>query len=163
MSLHGRGNILSNAMAIERPEGQFREQQPLHFMQLIGSVTVEESDTRRSVPEVGLLPAELEPDEVSDEVEEFLVPKLEPGLGDESVLGSLLRLGGIEKESEGGSMIPTVAKRPRGRPRKHPLPVPGEATNSLGKGRSKTGCITCRKRKKKCDEAKPGCKLFLQA
>lgn len=163
MSLHEKGNILGNGMAIKGPEGRFREQQPLRFMQLNGRVTVEENDTRMFVPEVGPLPTELEPDEVSDKEEEFLVPKLEPGLEDEDVLGSLPGLGGLEKESEDGSMIPTVAKRPRGRPRKYPLPVPGEATNSPGKGRSKTGCITCRKRKKKCDEAKPGCKLFLQA
>ncbi|KAL2268298.1 hypothetical protein VTJ83DRAFT_3144 [Remersonia thermophila] len=47
-------------------------------------------------------------------------------------------------------------KRPRGRPRKHPL-VPNVSTNKITKGRSKTGCLTCRKRKKKCDEAKPRC------
>jgi hypothetical protein len=49
------------------------------------------------------------------------------------------------------------AKRPRGRPRKHPL-TPIVTTNKVTKGRSKTGCLTCRKRKKKCDEAKPRCK-----
>lgn len=48
------------------------------------------------------------------------------------------------------------AKRPRGRPRKHPL-TPVVTTNKVTKGRSKTGCLTCRKRKKKCDEAKPRC------
>lgn len=48
------------------------------------------------------------------------------------------------------------AKRPRGRPRKHPL-APATAANKVTKGRSKTGCLTCRKRKKKCDEAKPRC------
>ncbi|KAK1829350.1 transcriptional regulatory protein moc3 [Podospora conica] len=47
-------------------------------------------------------------------------------------------------------------KRPRGRPRKHPL-TPNVAANKVTKGRSKTGCLTCRKRKKKCDEAKPRC------
>lgn len=47
-------------------------------------------------------------------------------------------------------------KRPRGRPRKHPL-APAVAANKITKGRSKTGCLTCRKRKKKCDEAKPRC------
>ncbi|KAI3334634.1 fungal-specific transcription factor domain-containing protein [Ustulina deusta] len=47
-------------------------------------------------------------------------------------------------------------KRPRGRPRKHPVNT--QVVNSkIAKGRSKTGCITCRKRKKKCDEAKPRC------
>ncbi|KAL7274937.1 hypothetical protein RUND412_002142 [Rhizina undulata] len=47
-------------------------------------------------------------------------------------------------------------KRGRGRPRKHPLPPVG-ALQKVTKGRSKTGCITCRRRKKKCDEAKPEC------
>lgn len=47
-------------------------------------------------------------------------------------------------------------KRPRGRPRKHPL-APAVAASKITKGRSKTGCLTCRKRKKKCDEAKPRC------
>jgi len=50
------------------------------------------------------------------------------------------------------------AKRPRGRPRKHPVPTQ-ESLAKVAKGRSKTGCITCRKRKKKCDEAKPRCKF----
>ena len=52
---------------------------------------------------------------------------------------------------------PAKVKRPRGRPRKHPLVSVVSATK-VTKGRSKTGCITCRKRKKKCDEAKPRCK-----
>jgi len=56
------------------------------------------------------------------------------------------------------TMSPPVAKRPRGRPRKHP--VPSESSNKITKGRSKTGCITCRKRKKKCDETKPRCKSY---
>ncbi|KAJ3475484.1 hypothetical protein NLG97_g9443 [Lecanicillium saksenae] len=47
-------------------------------------------------------------------------------------------------------------KRGRGRPRKNPIPAPANGAK-VTKGRSKTGCITCRRRKKKCDEAKPGC------
>ncbi|EON98886.1 putative c6 transcription factor protein [Phaeoacremonium minimum UCRPA7] len=58
--------------------------------------------------------------------------------------------------SNGPSSAQPKAKRPRGRPRKHPL-TPIVPTNKVTKGRSKTGCITCRKRKKKCDEAKPRC------
>lgn len=49
---------------------------------------------------------------------------------------------------------PVHVPRKRGRPRKHPLPVPGGQLK-ITKGRSKTGCITCRRRKKKCDENKP--------
>jgi hypothetical protein len=41
-------------------------------------------------------------------------------------------------------------KRPRGRPRKHPI----------SKGRCRTGCFTCRRRKRKCNEAKPSCESF---
>ena len=55
-----------------------------------------------------------------------------------------------------GPVVP--APRKRGRPRKHPLPVPGTQPVKVTKGRSKTGCITCRRRKKKCDETKPSCK-----
>lgn len=49
---------------------------------------------------------------------------------------------------------PVHVPRKRGRPRKHPLPLPGGQLK-ITKGRSKTGCITCRRRKKKCDETKP--------
>jgi hypothetical protein len=50
----------------------------------------------------------------------------------------------------------TVMRRPRGRPRKHPK-TPPSASSKAPKGRSKTGCLTCRRRKKKCDETKPAC------
>jgi hypothetical protein len=54
---------------------------------------------------------------------------------------------------------PAVGKRPRGRPRKHPKPDPDAEEKKIAtKARSKTGCITCRRRKKKCDEAKPICR-----
>jgi len=43
--------------------------------------------------------------------------------------------------------------RKRGRPRKHPIVEHKKITHA----RSKTGCGTCRKRKKKCDESKPTC------
>lgn len=51
--------------------------------------------------------------------------------------------------------------RKRGRPRKHPLPMAGGQVK-VAKGRSKTGCITCRRRKKKCDETKPACKRTIR-
>ncbi|KAK3305858.1 uncharacterized protein B0T15DRAFT_396330 [Chaetomium strumarium] len=61
----------------------------------------------------------------------------------------------VQSSSQGAPDQPKP-KRPRGRPRKHPL-IPNASSNKVTKGRSKTGCLTCRKRKKKCDEAKPRC------
>ncbi|KAJ5960563.1 uncharacterized protein N7479_007713 [Penicillium vulpinum] len=60
------------------------------------------------------------------------------------------------KQADVESGAPAAVPRKRGRPRKHPLPVPGGQAK-VTKGRSKTGCITCRRRKKKCDETKPAC------
>ena len=49
-------------------------------------------------------------------------------------------------------------RRKRGRPLKNSAPSrPPNQLKTTGM-RSKTGCLTCRKRKKKCDEAKPVCK-----
>jgi len=47
---------------------------------------------------------------------------------------------------------PPVARK-RGRPRKHPVTETRKTTHT----RSKTGCATCRRRKKRCDERKPSC------
>jgi hypothetical protein len=55
---------------------------------------------------------------------------------------------------------PVLPKRKRGRPRKHPLPESGPGSKTVPKRtRTKLGCLTCRRRKKKCDEAKPECKF----
>ncbi|KAF2687977.1 hypothetical protein K458DRAFT_294648 [Lentithecium fluviatile CBS 122367] len=51
---------------------------------------------------------------------------------------------------------PVRLRRARGRPRIHPPRSPTTAAKQA-KARSKTGCTTCRKRKKKCDETKPFC------
>ncbi|KAL5412408.1 hypothetical protein PMIN03_004342 [Paraphaeosphaeria minitans] len=51
---------------------------------------------------------------------------------------------------------PVRLRRARGRPRIHPPRSP-TAASKAAKARSKTGCTTCRKRKKKCDETKPFC------
>ena len=87
------------------------------------------------------------PDEEFDELTE---PKVESS-GEETLALIEAHRRSMEVRS------PMTVKRPRGRPRKHPV-VP-EPTNKITKGRSKTGCITCRKRKKKCDETKPRCKF----
>ena len=51
----------------------------------------------------------------------------------------------------------SVRKR-RGRPPKQAIPFKQPNQPKTIGMRSKTGCLTCRKRKKKCDEAKPSCK-----
>lgn len=51
----------------------------------------------------------------------------------------------------------TPVKRPRGRPRKHPVIAVSAIPKGQKGARSKTGCGTCRRRKKKCDETKPTC------
>ena len=58
--------------------------------------------------------------------------------------------------------VESPLKKPRGRPRKPPCIVINPALKST-KARSKTGCVTCRLRKKKCDEAKPTCTSFVSA
>ncbi|KAF2807685.1 uncharacterized protein BDZ99DRAFT_62615 [Mytilinidion resinicola] len=81
-----------------------------------------------------------------------VVPKIEE-LDDGEV-------GDVKFESSAGDPLPSpnrgIVKRPRGRPRKHPI-TQATSTTKPPKGRSKTGCITCRRRKKKCDETKPHC------
>ena len=90
----------------------------------------------------------------SDDV--LAVPKMEPMEEDFNfdVLKHTPLVPPASTELQGS--LQTKQKRPRGRPRKHPL-TPVVNTSKVTKGRSKTGCITCRKRKKKCDEAKPRC------
>lgn len=65
------------------------------------------------------------------------------------------------KEEIGSTPIsptePVRIRRARGRPRIHPPRSP-TTLSKQAKARSKTGCTTCRKRKKKCDETKPFCK-----
>lgn len=51
---------------------------------------------------------------------------------------------------------PARVRRGRGRPRIYPPRSPTTSSKQT-KARSKTGCTTCRKRKKKCDETRPFC------
>lgn len=101
---------------------------------------------------------ELEWEQSSDGI--MAVPKLEP-LDDDFSFDALKHAPlAPSTSSEPAGPLQTKQKRPRGRPRKHPV-APVTNTSKISKGRSKTGCITCRKRKKKCDEAKPRCKLSM--
>ncbi|KAI1260229.1 hypothetical protein F5Y18DRAFT_420190 [Xylariaceae sp. FL1019] len=85
------------------------------------------------------------------------VPKIEPVEDDNFLLDDIEQVPRTPaSDTQPTSQDHAKVKRPRGRPRKHPL-TPQLSANKIAKGRSKTGCITCRKRKKKCDEAKPRC------
>jgi hypothetical protein len=84
-----------------------------------------------------------------------LAPKVEELDEDGEVLMDLKP--GDDRPADDVSTAIASLPRKRGRPRKHPLPMPG-GQMKVAKGRSKTGCITCRRRKKKCDENKPACK-----
>ncbi|PKY08264.1 hypothetical protein P168DRAFT_246682 [Aspergillus campestris IBT 28561] len=88
-----------------------------------------------------------------------VTPKVEE-VDDVDDLQNIKSLSGVETPMAHATTDTTAAPvhvpRKRGRPRKHPLPVPGGQLK-ITKGRSKTGCITCRRRKKKCDETKPAC------
>lgn len=97
-----------------------------------------------------------------DEEDGVLVaPKLEPVDDvDMAEFSPIIDVKGGALPETPRSPATTQVKRPRGRPRKHPKPTP-ESLTKVAKGRSKTGCITCRRRKKKCDETRPGCKLAL--
>jgi hypothetical protein len=100
--------------------------------------------------------AEYQREQGSDDV--LTVPKLEPLDEDEVRLDDVKEAPLVLGSVDGALRGPGKVKRPRGRPRKHPL-TPA-ATAKTAKGRSKTGCLTCRKRKKKCDEAKPRCECL---
>lgn len=99
-----------------------------------------------------------EPEEMNglDGLDDFVQPKVE--LADEDVLMDGLQEADMESSNaaDEGKLV-VRQKRPRGRPRKHPLQT--LEVTKIQKGRSKTGCITCRRRKKKCDETKPVCEL----
>lgn len=85
------------------------------------------------------------------------LPKLEPLDDDDFCMDHIKEAPTNALPNSDGSMLDQPkTKRPRGRPRKHPI-APIVPANKVTKGRSKTGCLTCRKRKKKCDEAKPRC------
>ncbi|KAK4498483.1 hypothetical protein PRZ48_011141 [Zasmidium cellare] len=61
-----------------------------------------------------------------------------------------------DAKSPVGIVTSPPPRKKRGRPRKHPI-VDASESKKTSHARSKTGCGTCRRRKKKCDETKPGC------
>lgn len=95
----------------------------------------------------------------SAETDHMHIPKLEPIDEDDFRLEDLKEAPAHPEAHGEAEMLPqSKVKRPRGRPRKISVIPASASASKMNKGRSKTGCITCRKRKKKCDEAKPRCK-----
>jgi hypothetical protein len=91
-----------------------------------------------------------------DDFDSLLEPKIEDNDVRMDDLQMAESMNGVETDESTTTL--TRPKRPRGRPRKHPIQTV-EVASKVQKGRSKTGCITCRRRKKKCDETKPSCEL----
>ncbi|KAF2174157.1 hypothetical protein M409DRAFT_49024 [Zasmidium cellare ATCC 36951] len=83
-----------------------------------------------------------------------IVPKIEE-LDDEKYINGQLHAVRDAKSPVGIVSSPPPRKK-RGRPRKHPI-VDASESKKTSHARSKTGCGTCRRRKKKCDETKPSC------
>ena len=102
--------------------------------------------------------ADVDEDEAMDSEDTEIVPKLEEEIDEASMedIKTTESSGSPEAQVDSTRQAITEIKKKRGRPRKNP-PATLTALNKVAKGRSKTGCITCRRRKKKCDEAKPSC------
>lgn len=75
----------------------------------------------------------------SDDI--LTIPKLEPMEDDFNM--DDLKAAPLASDPDGANGAQVKQKRPRGRPRKHPLATT-VAASKVTKGRSKTGCITCR-------------------
>ena len=84
----------------------------------------------------------------SDEI----IPKVE----EQELLLSDVKAEPILEEPPISPTEPVRVRRGRGRPRIYPPRSPTTLSKQT-KARSKTGCTTCRKRKKKCDETRPFC------
>lgn len=92
-----------------------------------------------------------------NEPDSDVVPKTEDD--EETYMEEIKRVESSESpeiKADGPKRNAANPKKRRGRPRKNP-PSSATAMAKVTNGRSKTGCLTCRRRKKKCDEAKPSC------
>jgi hypothetical protein len=88
-------------------------------------------------------------DDSNDSSDITIGPKIEEV--DDNEIGGLNGIEDAKLVTTNDSSIPPARKR--GRPRKHPISESRKTAHT----RSKTGCATCRRRKKRCDERKPGC------
>lgn len=113
--------------------------------------------------------AQLEPDDApsNDDDDDDGVEEMDARMEKRAVacLKSLQRRASSAAKMDAGSdraVEPAQPRKPRGRPKKETSATP--VTPSFKKnGRSKTGCQTCRNRKKKCDELKPICAYSVES
>lgn len=103
--------------------------------------TVITPDSEDSNADIGTSPDGTSPGSV--------VPKLE----DLEAESALHKLEDAKPTITNDQVVLPPAPRKRGRPRKYPIVEQKKASHA----RSKTGCGTCRRRKKKCDETRPIC------
>ena len=138
--------------------------QPLEVNTSILSTTEPSSTSSLSASTRGSEPcsssaSDTDGDDLMPEPDSAIVPKTEDE--EETSIEEIKRTDASESpeikvDTQQGAVVDT--KKRRGRPRKNPT-SPLTAVTKVAKGRSKTGCLTCRRRKKKCDEAKPSCTL----
>ncbi|MCJ1285744.1 hypothetical protein MMC26_005085 [Xylographa opegraphella] len=124
-----------------RPTNEQSSMSPLSSSTL-GSELCSSSDTE----------ADEEPRRIFD-----VVPKLEED--ENRVIEDIKRADSsddADSKADGSSLPNSILQKKRGRPKK-PQSHQSASQVKVTKGRSKTGCLTCRRRKKKCDEAKPCC------
>ncbi|KAL3496927.1 fungal-specific transcription factor domain-containing protein [Aspergillus germanicus] len=145
-SLHHRASVSTDSSSNESPESWDGDGP---------SDSSPPGDTNIKLPTTLIGPSSIFQFSVVASPEPDVVPKVEE-LDDSDELQSIKPLGVEPATTTDATAIPVNVPRKRGRPRKHPLPIPGGHVK-VTKGRSKTGCITCRRRKKKCDETKPAC------
>ncbi|KAL3453412.1 fungal-specific transcription factor domain-containing protein [Aspergillus insuetus] len=145
-SLHHRASVSTDSSSNESPESWDGDGP---------SDSSPPGDTNIKIPTTLIGPSTIFQFNVVASPESDVVPKVEE-LDDSDELQSIKPLGVEPATTTDATAVPVNVPRKRGRPRKHPLPIPGGHVK-VTKGRSKTGCITCRRRKKKCDETKPAC------
>lgn len=84
--------------------------------------------------------ADQEPHWEHDAEGALAMPKIEPLEDDSFSMDSIKEVPRmVDREHANDDSVPPKVKRPRGRPRKHPIPQPA-TTSKVAKGRSKTGC-----------------------
>lgn len=108
-------------------------------------------------------PNDLESNDDDDDDVEEINPRTEKYAGKCPKMVERRASSAAQTDASSDQMVePPHPRKPRGRPKKDTTVTP--PTSGFKKnGRSKTGCQTCRNRKKKCDELKPICGYSMES